>query len=296
MRITLTGCDGSVWVLSGPGVDPDGLGVTMRPGPKRLVDAPAKTLWIQGAAHQTYQGVQFQRRDPTFTVTIVAETPREWRDLDSAFRVALGMYDQQFTITVDTSDTSRSLDLRLLQEPVAWESDWEGRDPHTIRASTLQVMASAEQPFWYADDLVLTWSTSSGAGSTTLLYQNLGDVIVWPRYFVNAPGSWVLPDYSWGLETEYQRPAGSDATNTLPLPTLLAGEDCDVSSDPDEEFIVAVNGALVWARTQGRGLIYPIAPKTPPTSVQVSVSGASPGAGVTVTIPQRYSRPIGVSL
>lgn len=296
MRITLTGCDGSTWVLAGPGVEPDGLGVTMRPGPKRLIDAPAKTLWIQGAVNQTYQGVQFQRRDPTFMVTIVRDTPREWRDLDSAFRTALGMYDQQFTITVDTSDSSRSLDLRLLQEPTAWEADWEGRDPHTIRASTLQIAAAAEQPFWYADDYVLPWSTTTGTGSTSLVYQNLGDVIVWPRYFVNAPGIWVLPDFSWGQEGEYQRPPGVDVANTVPLPTLLSGEDCDVNSDPDEEFIVAVNRAPVWARTEGRALVYPIAPKTPPTSVPISVSGANPNAGVTVTIPQRFSRPIGVSL
>lgn len=298
MLITLAGCDGSSWVLAGPGVDPDGAGVTLRPGPKRLIDAPAKTLWLQGAVNQSYQGVQFQRRDPTFIVNIIGDDPREWRDLDSAFRTALGMYDKQFTITVQTEDTTRSLDLRLLQDPTAWESgEWEtGRDPHPFAASTLLVAAAAEQPFWYADDIVLTWEATTGTGSTTLPFQNFGDVIVWPRYFVNAPGSWVLPDYSWGQETEYQRAPGADSARTFPLTPLLAGEDSDVDSDPDEELIVAVNGAPVWARNDGDGLIYPIAPKTPVTPVPISVSGANPNAGVTVTIPQRFSRPIGVSL
>jgi hypothetical protein len=207
------------------------------------------------------------------------------------------MYDDQFKITVETGDSTRSLDLRLLQDPAAWETgDWEGRDPHNVRASTLQVMAAAEQPFWYSDDLVFTWETETGSGATTVPYQNLGDVIVWPRFFVNAPGTWVLPDYSWGQEVKYQRQPGTDATRTFGLTPLLAGEDSDVYSDPDEEFIVAVNGAPVWARNDGDALIYAIAPRTPVTEVPISVSGANPGAGVTVTIPRRFSRPVGVSL
>lgn len=300
MRITLTGVDGSSWVLAGPGSPDDGeAGVSLRPGPKRLIDAPAKTFWVQGAANMTYQGKQFQRRDPTFTVNIIGDTPREWRNFDSEFRMALGMYDDQFQITVETEDSTRHLDLRLLQDPTPWESGpWEsGRDPHLLKASTLMIAAAAEQPFWYADDLVFTWSTPTGSGTVSFPYENRGDVIVWPKYFVNAPFSELdLPDHSWGQEMEYQRPAGADATRTVKIVDVRTGEDLDVDSDPDEEYLVAANGAPVWARQDGNALIYPIAPKTPPTPCSITLTGASANAGVTVTIPRRYSRPIGVSI
>ncbi|WP_227979989.1 hypothetical protein [Nocardia spumae] len=253
---------------------------------------------MQGAANMSYQGKQFQRRDPTFTVNIVGDTPREWRELDSAFRMALGMYDEQFHLMVETEDSTRHLDLRLLQDPTPWENGpWEsGRDSHNLRASTLLVPAAAEQPFWYADDLVFTWSTDTGNGSVTFPYENRGDVIVWPKYFVNAPlASLELPDKSWGQEVAYQRPPGADTNHTITVVDLRAGEDSDIDSDPDEEFIVAANRAPVWARQQ-EALIYPIAPKTLPTDCTITISGANPGAGVTVTIPRRYSRPIGVSV
>lgn len=296
MSIWLRGVDGSRWDLSGP--DQGIQGVELRPGPKRFFDAPAKTFWIQGPESSFYQGKQFERRDPTFAVNIVGEDERDWRDIDSRFRQALGMYDDQFRITVETDFDIRHLDMRLLSDPVAYENgQWEGKDPSLYGASTLLVNAAAAQPFWYADDLEFSWSLPSGtAGSTTFLAENLGDVIVWPRYFVTAPGLWVLPDRSWGQEVAHQRPPGADAERTVPLPGLAVGEDCDVNSDPDEEWLVAANNAPVWARTNGNGMLYPIAPRTPPTAVPISVSGANPGAAVTMTIPRRYSRPFGVKL
>lgn len=296
MVIWMTGVDGSRWDLSGP--DAGIQGVELRPGPKRFIDAPVKTFWLQGAINQVYQGLQYQRRDPLFSVTVFADNPLAWRDIDSRFRLALGDPNSQFTLHVEVGASMRSLDLRLLQEPTAYEQGaWEGKDPALYAVSTLQIQAAAEQPFWYGPDLVTSWSLPSGtSGSTTLSMQNFGDVIVWPSWFVNAPASWMLPDFSWGQEAEYQRPAGADATRTVALPALLTGEDSDVQSDPDQEWIIAANGAPVWQRGAGAGMLYPIAPRTPATQVPVSVTGANAGASVTLTIPQRFSRPFGVSL
>lgn len=304
MVIWLRGVDGSRWDLSGP--DAGVQGVELRPGPKRFIDAPARTFWIQGAQRQHYLGHQFERRDPVFAVNIFvpdpntppADMPYVWRDIDSRFRQALGMYDGEFRLTVETGSDIRHLDMRLLSDPIAYENgEWEGKDPHLYATSTLLINAAAAQPFWYADDLEFSWALESGSsGSTTFAYENRGDVIVWPRYFVTAPGTWTLPDPSWGQEIAHQRPPGSDLIRDETLPTLLSGEDCDVHSDPDEPFLTAANKAPVWARTNGRGLIYPIKPKTLPTSLTVSIADATPGAAVTLTIPRRYSRPIGVKI
>ncbi len=292
----MTGVDGSRFDLSGPAAGIQG--VELAPGPKRIIDAPAKTFWLQGAENMFYQGKQFLRRDPTFILNILADDPYTWRDTDSRIRMALGMYDRQFTLHAEIGGTVRHLDMRLLNEPTAYEQgEWEGKFPGIYSASTLLVNAAAEQPFWYADDLEFSWSLASGtSGSTTFPAQNLGDVIVWPSWFVTAPGIWTIADYSWGQEAEYQRAAGADAARTLPLPTLVSGEDCDVTSDPDSEWIIAANGAPVAQRASGTGLMYPIAPLTQPTSIPVGVTGANPGAAVTLTIPRRFSRPFGVSL
>lgn len=296
MVITMTGADGSSWNLTDP--EPGPAGVELRPGPKKLIDAPARTFWIQGASRMHYQGKQFERRDPIFGVNVYADHPDVWRDIDSQFRMALGMYDQQFTITVETPDGVRHLDLRLLSEPTAYESgEWEGKAPDLHCVSTLLISAAAEMPFWYAEDYTESWSLPSGtSGSHNFSHSNPGDIEVWPRYFCTAPGTWTLPDRSWGQEAAYQRPLSADATRTVALPALVIGEDLDVNADPDEEALVAANGALVWARWSGNGLLYPIKPQTPPTSVAVSVSGASTGAAVTMTLPRRFSRPFGVTL
>ncbi|WP_218721383.1 hypothetical protein [Nocardia sp. MH4] len=271
----------------------------LRPGPKRLIDAPAKTFWVQGAARMHYQGRQFERRDPTFAVNIVGENPSHWRDIDSRFRMALGMYDNEFAMYNQTGADVRRLDLRLLSDPVPWENGpWEsGRDPHLYSASTLLINAAASQQFWYGPDIELEWELESGtSGGVNFDVENLGDVVVWPRWFVTAPGAWILPDYSWGQELAYQRPLLADVIRKVPVPVLLPGEDCDVWVDPDEEPYVAANGAPVWARAGGNGMLYPIAPHTKSTSVPVTVTGANPGAAVTLTIPRRYSRPLGVTL
>lgn len=294
LSFSLDGVDGSHWDLAGPGAGAQG--VTFRPGPSKLIDAPAKTFWIQSATGMHYQGRQFQRRDPVFSVQIHHRDPDVWRDIDSRFRMALGMYDDEFTLNCETPDGIRHLKMRLLSEPTAYgTADYEGRDPHIWADSTLAISAAASQPFWFADDLTFSWALPSGtSGSTTFPMQNLGDVDVWVKWFINAPSLVTLPDYSWG-SILYNR-ASQDATRTVALPTLVAGEDLSVDSDPDQETLIAANGSPVWNRWAANGILYPIAPKTLPTNVPVTMTGANPGAAVKLTMPRRYSRPFGVSL
>ncbi|WP_228002135.1 hypothetical protein [Nocardia australiensis] len=297
MAVELTGVDGSHWDLEGPNVGAQG--VELRPGPKKFIDAPAKTFWLQGAQRMHYQGRQFERRDPIFAVNIFGDDPDQWREIDSKFRMALGMYDTEFRLTVTTADGPRHLDMRLLNDPQAWESgEWEkGKDPHLYRSSTLLINAAAAQPFWYADDWVKELEVTSSTWSTTFDIRNLGDIDVWPKYFLPAPGTWTVSDKSFGQEWKYQRKAGVDANRTAPpFPALLAGEDLDVDSDPDEELMVAANEAPVWARYNGNGLNYPIPGLTPATPWTISGTGLAAGSGLTMTLPRRYSRPLGVSL
>lgn len=294
LEITLTGADGSHWDLSGPSAGEQG--VMMRPKPNGLIDAPVKTMWIKSAFGQKYQDRKFQRRDVVFSVQIHGGgNSDEWHEIDSQFRMALGMYDDQCTITYITSDGARSLRLRLLEEPKAYETAaYEDRDPHIFGDSTLVITAAAEQPFWFSEPITDSWVLSSGtSGSGTLTVSNPGDVPLWPKYTVTAPSTWVLSDRSWGQDLYGQ--AVEHAARTETLPALLVGEDSDLDSRPDEEPIIAANRAPVWTRWNGRGLLYPIPPHTPPTEVPVSVSGAVAGASVEVTLEPWFSRPWGVT-
>ncbi|NEW33847.1 hypothetical protein GV791_14915 [Nocardia cyriacigeorgica] len=297
MEVVLTGCNGREFYLEGPEAGQSNY--ELRPGPQMLIDAPAKTFWLQGAQRMHYQGRQFERRDPVFAVNIFGDDPNHWRELDSQLRLALGMYDDQFRMTIRTPDSERHLDMRLLNQPQAWQSgEWEnGKDPHLFRASTLLINAASEQPFWYADDWTKEWEVTSSTWSTTFDIENLGDIEVWPKYFLPAPGTWTVSDKSFGQEWKHQRKKGIDANRTAPpFPTLLPGEDLDVDADPDEELMVAANEAPVWARYNGNGLLYPIPGLTKATPWTISGTGLTPGSGLTMTLPRRYSRPLGVSL
>ena len=299
LELSIIGVDGSKWDVSGP--EAGAQGVEMLPKTKQLLsDTPAKTFWIKsGGGSQRYQGFNYQRRDPMFGFSVYGRTPGEWRDIDSRFRMALGNYNDQFTCNAVTQpdDQFRELNIRLLQQPDPWNSSWEGKDPHLYCESTVMIDGACETPHWVGPMEVDSWTLPSGtSGSHTFMEANPGDVPIFKRWVVNAPSAVILPDFSYGQEQDFQRPVGADAARTVPLPVLVSGEDSDVDTNDNNEYIVAANGAPVWMRTGGNFAFYPIAPHTPPTAVPFSVSGATTGFTVTLEMDRWYSRAWGVSL
>ncbi|MGV9818427.1 hypothetical protein [Nocardia xishanensis] len=299
LTLYLIGQDGSRWNLTD-----ETEGVLLRPGPQKIIDAPAKTYWLETSTGSHYQGMRFERRDPVFSVQIHHPDPDVWADIDSRFRMALGMVGEDtFTLEARTSYGVRRLEMRLLTEPTAYASaDYEGSDPWLTRDSTLAISAACEKPFWTADPVELEWVYESGGPTTgTLMFENRGDVPVFWRGFVNAPARWRVPDRSWGQKIyakstwPYHR-ADDDAARMVWLPELVAGEDTSIDSDPDEPTLIAANGAPVQSRWQSNGILYPIKPWTTPTPVTVQVEGASPGAAIKFWIPRQFSRPWGVTI
>lgn len=299
LKLFLNGCEGSRWNLTD-----ETEGVLLRPGPQKFIDAPAKTFWIETSTGSSYQGMRFERRDPVFSVQIYGRDPLEWADRDSKFRMALGMVgEDEFELEAHTHYGIRKLTMRLLTEPIAYASaDYEKKEPFLTCDSTLGISAACENPFWEAEPLEYEWELPSGtSGSTTFQIENRGDVEVWWRAFVNAPGKWTFSDKSWGQKIyakttpPYHR-ALDDAGRDQWIPTLLAGEDCSIDTDPDKPTLVAANGAPVQARWQSNGFLYPIRPRLLPEdgAFTVQVEGANPGAGVKLWVPRRYTRPFGV--
>lgn len=307
LAIRLHGVDGSVWDIEGP--DAGAQGVWILPKPKQFWDTPAVTYWIKsGGALERYQGYSFKTRKPLFGLVAAADDPLEHRDIDSELRIALGMYDPTFEVEAIAlpDGTSRRLRMRLWKDPEAFETlDFEGYDPALFGAGSMMVSAACEMPHWFGPPAVASWTnpTTVGAGQTNsdwILHPgNPGDVPVFARWYLNAPAKqWRIPDPSWGQK----RPGAGevvpeDAQRQYTVTELFAGEDVDLNSHPDEEFMRTVTGGLgPWMRSKGRTLIYPVKPHTPPTLMPISVTGAPAGVTATIEVDRWYSRPVGVSL
>lgn len=300
LRLTLIGVSGKRWEISGPGQGVDG--VELMPKPKQFYDSPAETYWIKsGGALQKYQGFSFKRRDPLFGLFISGDDPQDEAEIHSQVRMDLGMYDQTFQLEAETVYGIRTLEMRLLEDPKAYETgDWEGKDPHLFGASTLMVSAAAEMPHWAGTPVPSAWTLSSGTSGSTSAFQhpgNPGDVAIFPRWTLNGPGIYTLPDPSLGQEIDFQRTPGADTNLTYTTVALLEGEHVEIDTNPNEPFMLTSDGGLgPWMRSNGKELIYPVAPHTPPFLTTVSVTGASAGVTATLECDRWYSRPLGVSL
>ncbi|MEU2013113.1 hypothetical protein [Nocardia sp. NPDC019302] len=300
LSLALIGTSGRRWDISGPNQGEQG--AELMPKPRQFYDSPAVTYWIKsGGALQKYQGFSFKRRDPLFGLVICGDDPEEEAEIHSQLRMDLGMYDQTFQLEGTTSSGVRRLTMRLLEDPKAYETgDWEGKDPHLFGASTLMVSAAAEMPHWAGDPETSSWTLPAGtSGSTTTFLHpgNPGDVPIFPRWTLNGPGSWVIPDPSLGQEIDFQRPAGADTNRTYPVVALLPTEHVELDTNPDQPFMLTADGGLgPWMRSNGKELIYPVAPHTPPFMTTVSVSGATGGVTATIECDRWFSRPFGVSL
>lgn len=300
LALALIGRNGRRWDISGPNGGDQG--VELLPKPKQFYDSPVETYWIKsGGAGQKYQGFSYKRRDPLFGLVCHGDDPAEDVYIHDQVRMDLGDPDDQFLLEATSSWGTRWLRMRLLEDPKAFETgDWEGKDVFALPANTLMISAAAEMPHWYGEPATQEWEFGSGSGTLALPHPgNPGDVAVWPRWTLNAPGAWTLPDPSWGQELDFQRPAGQDANLTYPVVTLLSGEDLEIDTNQDNPYMLTAAGSLgPWMRSNGKELIYPIAPYIQPftTAATVALAGGSSGATATIECDRWFTRPIGMSL
>lgn len=300
LALRLIGRSGRSWTISGPGAGCEG--VELMPKPKAFYDSPAITYWISaGGGMQKYQGFSYKRRDPLFGLVIAGDDPQEDLEIADQVRRDLGNPDDTFQLEAESRWGVRRLTMRLLEDPKAFETaDWEGRDPFNLGANTIMVSAAAEQPHWAANPVTSSWELTSGTSGSTNAFEhpgNPGDVAVFPRWTLNAPAKWTLPDPSFGQEIDFQRPPGADVNRTYPVVQLQAGEDVEIDTNTNEPFMLTAGGGLgPWMRSAGRDMIYPVARETKEFLTTVSVTDAVPGVTATIEVDRWFSRPFGMSL
>ena len=71
-------------------------------------------------------------------------------------------------------------------------------------------------------------------------------------------------------------------------------ENCVINSDPRVEQVVSESGSPVWSRMNGVRFKYPIPPWTRDKEFEITVSGATPGQMVSLSLPRPSSRPWGL--
>jgi hypothetical protein len=285
--ITITGVDGSLWTISGPGKGSQG--IELGTSPTGLYDAPVTTIWNASAfqAGSTFGGYTNNKRDVVFGVNVFAMPGRSWESVDSAWRKAWA-YDTDSIMTVTTDFGARSLGLRLSEQPDAKPV----MDPHLKLWGRVTMTCTAGVPWWVETDVTNTWvssiDTTGGALQTgSVQVANPTDQPMYLRWVCSAPGRWTVPDFSW-------IPGDVNAARTVTLPLTTAGQDLTVDTDPMEEMIVAADGSQIWALMNGVSFEYAVPPYTPATTLPVTVTDAPIGASVMVAQPRNWSRPWGL--
>lgn len=294
VSIEWRGVDGSVWHVSGEQIEAEG--VFLLPNPTKIYDRPVNTQWIKTRRSQIYQGFEVNRRDPILGFQIFSTDAGEWRNIDSEFRMSWS-YEEDGQLVFIANGRERSLGLRLLNEPQAYESETTaGHDPHLMADAAVIINAAAQEPDYLGPDVVQEWVVGSASDSSTFTVQNDGDVEMWVWYTlssVTADTVWTVADWSWGSD-EYLR-ADADAARTWALPPLQAGEHVTLVSDPTQEMLISSLDTNPWNRCNGNGLLYPIPPHTPPTEIPISVTGATAGDAARLHVQPHFSRPFGVN-
>ncbi|MBF6449031.1 phage tail protein [Nocardia elegans] len=285
--ITVTGVDGSQWTIAGLGRGREG--VELATAPSGLYDAPVTTIWNQSAFQigSSFGGYRTNKRDVVFAVNVFQTAGQSWEAVDSAWRKAWA-YDRDATLTITTDFGTRSLALRLSEQP-----DFKPeKDPHLKMWGKVVMTCTAGNPWWVESDVTSTWSsvvdTSGGRiDSGTVAVANPTDQPMWLKWVCSAPGKWTVPDFSW-------IPNDRDAQRVVILPHTTAGQDLTVDTDPMEEMIAAADGSQIWALMNGVSFLYAVPPYTPSTSIPITVTGAPVGASVMVVQPRNWSRPWGL--
>lgn len=281
LKIELIGRDGSNWTLSGPGMGAEG--VTLSPNLEQFYDTPVKTLFVPGPFGEEYAGKRVQRREIVFSVQAFDGDADTWASIDSAWRWAWD-YDEESTLKVTTHDGVRTLGVRLMEAP----KPYYAKDPHITADNPIVMTVTSTFPYWVSEPREYYWETLAVHSMTTFDVHNDGDVPVWPRWVLTAPGLWTLPDFSWGNDM-YSR-AREDVGRTVMIPELTPGEHVSVDSDPRVQTIVSANGLPTQHRWKGNDLLYPIMPgKT--GAIPVRLQNAEYGGAAKLVVPRWYDRP-----
>lgn len=243
--VEVVGVNGDVVVLAGEetGVD----GIWLSSDLKGFLDPEVEVnaRQIGNRPGSELVSYRFLERHITFNVAIANDEGigNTWRERDSRWR-RLWDYEEYSKIRVTTDEGQRYISVRL--STIEVDTTY---DPHVNEVTTVTMEVVADDPFWYAPELVREVVVTPGQEmSITVLDANPGDVPVYPEWVLEAPGTWAIPDYD--LKAGDYR--------TIRLPSLADGEDLVVNTDPGSRQLTTPADVSIWARMNGVRFAQPI--------------------------------------
>lgn len=162
------------------------------------------------------------------------------------------------------NNTGRWQDIRLM----AAKNEPDYRAMRSVGRALDQLTFRQDMSWWRTDPAEETFTAAEFAGATI---GNDGDVDTWPAFRLVGP----ITSPTLGLAGE-----------TMPLPTLTAGQWLEIDTDPDYWSIVDQSGTdRSWIGTRWAQR----APANTPTiPVTITGTGTSGTTSLTVTVPQYY--------
>jgi hypothetical protein len=302
--IFVEGVNGDSCCISPPGLS---WGPELAPGSTGLFDMPVQVNWGSYAFGQFYQSWKPKRRDVVWTIhvrnpdtgSLIDPDADLWHTVYSRWR-AMFAVERETVIRYVSLDGERTLGVRTLDTPKSFSTqNFEGKDPHLFAYGSIVQSQAAELPFYVGKPDIYSYEIPSGSTGDfwfTLPYHNPGSVDIWPEAEISGGATWILPDYSFGNEA-YGRGA-ADMGKTVPIPTLLPGENVSVRWRPDLEWLLSEWETPVTNRSPGLRHEYPIPPGE--GSADEAGTGAGcvvralnvvNGAAIVLTLPRWYAEP-----
>jgi hypothetical protein len=280
-------------------------GPELAPGSTGLFAMPIQSNWVSYAYGQRFQSWKPKRRDVVFTVNIrnpdtgslIDQDSDVWHSVYSRWR-AMWSPEEETTIRYVSIDGERTLGLREIDAPKPFSANnFEGQDPHLFAFGSLVASTAAEFPAYVGIPDRYQWSTTgSGNFAFTMPYFNPSSLDIWPEWDLTGGAQWVLPDYSFGKES-YGRGV-ADTQKTVPIPTLMPGENVTVATRPDYGWILSAWETPVTSRSPGLRSEYPIPPGRGSSAATgtgagcvVQARNVISGAACRLTLPRWYAEP-----
>lgn len=266
-----------------------------------VYEAPVTTTYRSSAMQRgsSYRHTRWNHRDLTLGFHI-RETLGDYYEFnESEFRRAFefepDMWDLNpapTTIEVETTLSGvRSLDVLMYEAP-EFAPDL---DPIGQQYGNYIFKLRAPQPFWYEDDVISTFSSTTASASGTVTVANPTDQAMLHKWVLTR-ATWTLPDYQWAGPKGARVPAGPNGDRTIEdIVVSDANGGAVVDLDGMELMFRDSNNTNILGQLAGRFFNYAIPPYTSATSLPVSYTGApSGGAMVQLRQPILWSRPWGL--
>lgn len=306
-----------VWHLSG--FNEGAEGVFISGAIKGLVHRPFKSIWYQPAyGAPRFERTVDERREISTRIAICSDSEYGWQDTETKFWNGMDGDNPGFWCTF----TRRTGELYLpMQLADAVQTELTEDPGYSNYVQEWDILLAADgEPRWRMPDLQPADWVNDLAATTTVKRDdsllapditvgvgkfkvaNRGTAPAWPVYTVSAPGRCWLPDGTSG--------------RMIRVPKLSSGEHIIVDTNPENRIAISAldpvddwtkqivrnsellswlfgqygeTGISVLERFHGQGFTQPIAPGTIAT---LPVYHDTPGARISVRLPQLYERAV----